>query len=165
MNRIVIREIRKEDDAAIAKVIRDVLVEHNVPKIGTAYADPELDRMFETYSDPCSVYFVIEDNGRIIGGAGVGQLKNASESVCEFQKMYFLPEARGLGLGSAMIKKCLAEALKFGYDQCYLETMTYMDAAQKLYKNNGFEYLDAPMGCTGHSACPVWMLKNLRDED
>ena len=30
---------------------------------------------------------------------------------------------------------------------------------QKLYKKAGFQYLDAPMGNTGHYSCPVWMLK------
>ena len=50
MNAIIIREIQKTDNVAIAKVIRDVLIEHNVPKVGTAYADPSLDFMFENYS-------------------------------------------------------------------------------------------------------------------
>ncbi len=24
-----------------------------------------------------------------------------------------------------------------------------------------FEYIDNPLGNTGHTACPIWMLKNL----
>jgi putative acetyltransferase len=39
--------------------------------------------------------------------------------------------------------------------------MPYMEAAQKLYVKSGFEYLDAPMGDTGHCSCPVWMIKQL----
>jgi putative acetyltransferase len=42
--------------------------------------------------------------------------------------------------------------------------MPFMHAAQKLYTKSGFEYLDAPMGCTGHNSCPVWMLKDLQNE-
>jgi len=156
-----IRKIAKQDNAAVAKVIRDVLVEHNVPKVGTAYADASLDCMFETYTKPNSVYFVVEREGRIIGGAGVAPLDNGPADTCELQKMYFLAEARGLGIGSKMIEKCLVSATAFGFAQCYLETMPYMQAAQKLYLKNGFTYLDAPMGDTGHSSCPVWMLKSL----
>jgi putative acetyltransferase len=75
--------------------------------------------------------------------------------------MYFLAEARGLGLGSQMMSQCLEAAKDFGFKRCYLETMPYMHDAQKLYKKSGFDYLDAPMGDTGHSSCPVWMLKTL----
>ena len=158
---IVIRPIQKADNQAVAKVIRTVLIEHNVPKVGTAYADASLDCMFETYTVHRSRYFVVEHYNQIIGGAGISQLANENETICELQKMYFLPEARGLGLGLQMMQQCLEVARSFGYEQCYLETMPYMHDAQKLYKKFGFTYIDAPLGATGHTSCPVWMLKDL----
>lgn len=158
---ITIRPIQEADNEMIAAVIRSVLIEHDVPKVGTAYADVSLDRMLETYSAPRSRYFVVEKDGKIIGGAGISQLENESETICELQKMYFLSEARGLGLGSEMMGKCLTFAQSVGFEKCYLETMPYMHAAQKLYLKFGFHYIDAPMGCTGHTSCPVWMLKEL----
>ncbi|HBI00130.1 MAG TPA: GNAT family N-acetyltransferase [Flavobacterium sp.] len=158
---ITIRPIQEADNKLIAAVIRSVLIEHDVPKVGTAYADVSLDSMFETYSAPRSRYFVVENDGKIIGGAGISQLENESETICELQKMYFLPEARGLGVGSEMMEKCLTFAQSVGFEKCYLETMPYMHAAQKLYLKFGFHYIDAPMGCTGHTSCPVWMLKEL----
>lgn len=158
---ITIRPIQEVDNEMIAAVIRSVLIEHDVPKVGTAYADVSLDQMFETYSAPRSRYFVVENDGKIIGGAGISQLENESETICELQKMYFLPEARGLGVGSEMMEKCLTFAQSVGFEKCYLETMPYMHAAQKLYLKFGFHYIDAPMGCTGHTSCPVWMLKEL----
>ncbi|WP_300567661.1 GNAT family N-acetyltransferase [Flavobacterium sp.] len=161
MNEVIIRKIKKEDNTEVANVIRTVLIEHNVPKVGTAYADPQLDYMFETYSEPKSMYFVVENEGKIIGGAGIAPLANGSSEVCELQKMYFLPETRGLGIGAKMMETCLQKAKNFGFKQCYLETMPYMEAAQKLYVKTGFQYLDAPMGCTGHGSCPVWMIKDL----
>jgi putative acetyltransferase len=36
-----------------------------------------------------------------------------------------------------------------------------MNAAQALYKKNGFISLDKPVGNTGHYSCNVWMLKDL----
>ena len=157
-----IRLIEKRDNQQVASVIRKVLEEFNVPKVGTAYADPELDMMFETYSKPKSAYFVVEQDERIIGCAGIAPLANGAPEVCELQKMYFLPETRGLGIGTEMMEVCLSKAKDFGFEKCYLETMPYMEAAQKLYKKSGFDYLDGPMGCTGHSSCPVWMIKNLK---
>ena len=58
-----------------------------------------------------------------------------------------------------MIMVCLNRAKEYGFDACYLETMPNMEAAQKLYKKMGFEYIDARMGDTGHYSCPVFMLK------
>ncbi|MCD0467563.1 GNAT family N-acetyltransferase [Flavobacterium sp. ENC] len=158
-----IRTIKKEDNQAVATLIRAVFDEMEIPKTGTAYEDPYLDLMFEEYNKTQSVYFVVENEGEIVGCAGIAPLENADPKICELQKMYFLPETRGLGIGSVMMEKCLQQARDFGFDKCYIETMPFMHAAQKLYKKSGFEYLDAPMGCTGHSSCPVWMLKDLHD--
>jgi putative acetyltransferase len=121
--------------------------------------------MYETYTTDKSVYFVVEMDGQLIGGAGVAPLENGPSDTCELQKMYFLAEARGLGLGSKMMDKCLEAAKGFGFKRCYLETMPYMEAAQKLYKNSGFTYLDSPMGCTGHNSCPVWMILELHTKE
>lgn len=156
-----IRPIKEEDNKQIAAVIRSVLIDFNVPKVGTAYADPQLDCMFETYNLPRSAYFVVENEGKIIGGAGIAPLENGDSSVCELQKMYFLPEARGLGIGAKMMETCLNKAVDFNFENCYIETMSYMENAQKLYKKSGFEYLNAPMGNTGHTSCGVWMIKKL----
>lgn len=157
----IIREIKQEDNTQIAKVIRDVLIEFGVPKVGTAYEDKATDEMYETYQKNNSSYFVIEHNNKIVGGAGYSKLDNFDGNICEFQKMYFLPIARGKGLGSKLIEHCLEKAKKDGYEKCYLETMPYMDAARALYSKNGFVNLDKPMGNTGHYSCNVWMLKEL----
>ncbi len=161
MSKPTIRPIEKSDNQQIAAVIRKVLVDLGVPKVGTAYADKALDQMYETYDVPNATYFVVEDNGKIIGGAGIAQLENYNGPVCELQKMYFLDEARGKGIGSEMMKTCLQEGRKYGFQKCYLETMPYMEAAQKLYKRTGFDYIDGPMGDTGHFSCPVHMLITL----
>ncbi|MHA7058988.1 GNAT family N-acetyltransferase [Aquimarina sp. M1] len=161
MSTIKIRSVAPEDNKALAQVIRDVLIEMGVPKVGTAYADEALDVMYETYNAPRKRYFVVEDNGCIIGGAGIAQLEKESPEICELQKMYFLPEARGKGLGFQMMNKCLDFAREQRFSKCYLETMPYMKGARKLYGRVGFTSLDAPMGDTGHYSCQAWMIKEL----
>ena len=157
----IIREIQLEDNAQMAAVIRDVLTEFGAPKTGTAYEDKATDMMFETYQKDKMQYFIIEHENKIVGGAGYAKLANYDGMVCELQKMYFLPITRGKGLGSKLIKQCLNDAKLNGFEQCYLETLPYMEAARALYKKNGFIYLDKPMGNTGHCSCDVWMLKEL----
>lgn len=154
---MTIRKIQQKDNQAVGNLVQTVLMEMGAPKIGTAYADPFLFSLFEVYQEPKSVYYVIENDNKIIGAAGIGPLEN---DICELQKMYFLPEARGLGLGSKLMEIILADAKSFGYSGCYLETMPYMTDAQKLYKKVGFTNIAAPMGNTGHTSCPVWMLKS-----
>ena len=158
---IVIREIELEDDPKIAKAVRTVLIEMGVPKVGTAYEDTALDCMTETYNKPNKTYFVIAQGNEILGGAGISPLDNYEGNICELQKMYFMPEARGKGLGSAMMAKCLEFAKLAGFEQCYLETLPYMQDARKLYRKVGFTSLDKPMGNTGHYSCTEWMLKDL----
>jgi putative acetyltransferase len=158
---MIIREIQSEDNEQIANVIRQVFKSDDYPKTGTAFADKQLDFMFETYYKPKSIYFIVEIDGKIVGGAGVSQLENTEENICELQKMYFLQEARGKGIGFEMIQKCLIKAKEFGYEKCYLETLPEMLPAQSLYKKVGFEYLCEPLGGTGHTSCPIWMIKSL----
>tara|TARA_R110002051_G_scaffold127537_3_gene201172 strand:- start:10169 stop:10657 length:489 start_codon:yes stop_codon:yes gene_type:complete len=158
---LVIREIEEKDNEEIAKVIRKVLVDLGVPKVGTAYADKALDHMFENYNVPKASYFVAVENDLIMGCAGIAQLENYEGNVCELQKMYFLEEARGKGIGAKMMQVCIDRAKEFGFEKVYLETMPYMEAAQKLYMKSGFNYINAPMGNTGHYSCPVWMLKTI----
>ena len=161
MNQPIIRPIRKTDNSKIAAMIRAVLLEFDVPKTGTVFEDAALDCMFETYNKPKATYFVVEDNGQLIGGAGIAQLDNYEGNVCELQKMYYAPVARGRGIGTKMMETCLQKATEFDFEACYLETLPFMKAAQKLYTRTGFEYLDGPLGNTGHYSCPVHMLKKL----
>lgn len=161
MENYSIRKIIKGDNQAVAALIRAVFDELDIPKVGTAYEDPYLDLMFEEYNKPKSIYYVVEKDGIVVGSAGIAPLANEAVSICELQKMYFLPETRGIGIGAEMMEVCLQSAKNFGYEKCYLETMPFMLAAQKLYKKAGFEYISAPMGSTGHNSCPVWMLKEL----
>jgi putative acetyltransferase len=161
MSTPIIRSIERTDNAATADVIRLVLIELGVPKVGTAYEDKSLDAMFENYEKDKAIYFVVEEDGKVIGGAGISHLDNHNGNVCELQKMYFLPLARGRGIGTKMIDLCLNQAREYGYEQCYIETMSYMKAAQKLYRTYGFEYMEGPIGDTGHYSCGVHMILDL----
>lgn len=158
---MLFREIQQKDNESIAKVIRDIFHELDAPKVGTAYADPILDTLYEVYQAPRSVYYVVELDGKVLGGCGVAPLENAEVSVCELQKMYFAPEIRGTGYAEKIINQCLEFASQQGFEICYLETLSFMTIAQKLYKRMGFEHIEGPLGNTGHNSCEVWMTKKL----
>ena len=156
-----IRAIRPDDDAAMAAIIRSVMPEFGASGCGFAINDPEVDWMSKAYSGARHAYFVIERNGEVLGGGGIAPLEGGNNDTCELRKMYFLPEARGIGAGAAMMAKCLAAAREAGFRQCYLETLTGMDAAMRLYERSGFERIDHPMGATGHGGCNTFYLRAL----
>ncbi len=158
---IEIRPIEPRDDAIVAAIIRTVMPEFGADGPGFAIHDAEVDGMYEAYARPRCAYFVVEHDGVVIGGGGIAPLENAEPDVCELRKMYFLPEARGIGAGKAMMQRCLDAARALGFSRCYLETLTSMTGAQALYQRSGFTPLRAPMGGTGHFSCDRFFIRDL----
>ena len=163
-----LRPIEPRDDTAVAAIIRTVMPEFGATGCGFAINDPEVDWMSRAYAEPRSAYFVVERKtapaeagGKVIGGGGIAPLEGGDGATCELRKMYFLPEARGLGAGAAMMARCLQAARDAGFDRCYLETLVGMDAAMRLYERSGFQRIDGPMGATGHGGCNTFYLLEL----
>lgn len=154
----IIRPIEKQDNAAVEAVIRSCLIEYGANHEGTAWADPDLGRFSEVYAAPGHRYWVaLDENGQIVGGTGIGRL---TDTVCELQKMYCLPEARGTGLAHRLMDIALDYARVF-YAQCYLETLDNMLAAQRFYHKHGFRPADTIPVETAHFACQVRLIRDL----
>ncbi len=158
-----IRPIRPADNPAMARIIRQVMTEYGAVGDGYSILDPEVDAMYEAYAAPDHAFFVVEREGKVVGGAGIAPLRDSGEGVCELRKMYLLPEGRGQGWGRQLLGHCLAAARERGFRTCYLETVHRMGEAQKLYLAAGFKPLAGPMGNTGHNACDAWYAMELID--
>jgi putative acetyltransferase len=156
-----IRLLLPQDNLSIERIIKSTMTEFGASGAGFSIHDPEVHGMFEAYSRPHHAYFVITDGNAIFGGAGIAPLTGGDPMVCELRKMYFSPEVRGQGLGQALIDKCLAEAKRMGFVECYLETLKSMTAAEKLYVKSGFKKINSSMGATGHFSCDSFYLKKL----
>ena len=92
---MLIRPINESDNKHIAVILRQVLIEMDIPRKGSAFEDPEIDKMYESYQSNRSIYFVVEENDKILGGAGINPLKDGDSDICELQKMYFHKSLRG----------------------------------------------------------------------
>jgi putative acetyltransferase len=159
--RFYIRPIHFEDNAAVAAIIRQVMPEFGATGEGFAINDPEVDWMHRAYAAPRCAYFVVEVDGKVLGGGGIAPLEGGEEDVCELRKMYFLPELRGLGAGASLMELCLDAARLHGFHRCYVETLAGMDAAMKLYERAGFYRIEDSMGATGHGGCDSFYLLDL----
>ena len=98
---------------------------------------------------------------------GVGALKPVDETVAEIKRMYVRPQARGQGLGRAILETLLTDARTIGYEVARLETATFMREAHALYRSVGFE--DRPMfdgneaGLSGLESFMLFMELRLTD--
>ena len=156
----IIREIEEKDNKEIEQVIRSCLIEFGANHAGTAWTDPNLGRFSEIYNTDGNKYWVAEDeNGKVCGGVGIGTLEG-TDGICELQKMYCLPEARGTGVAHKLMNTALEYAKKY-YKKCYLETLDNMVAAQKFYEKYGFKRIYEQLVKTEHFACDVRYIKDL----
>lgn len=154
-----IREIDKNDNKRIEEIIRECLIEFGANRDGFAWADPYLSNLSEFYKNKNREYFIVEQNGKILGGCGIGEVVGI-EGVCELQKMYLVKEARGTGIAGKLVDIALKFAEK-NFSKCYLETLNSMEAANKFYKKHGFIKLDKPIIETEHFGCDAWYIKEL----
>lgn len=158
---MTLRPIEGRDDAAIAEIIRNSFRENKIDHLeGVSLNDPGLEHLSEAYNQPGAGYWIAEANGKIVGGAGIAAL-NGEKGVCEMQKLYFLSDVKGMGMGRRMIAFIIAQAKAMGYQSCYLETLDELKDAVRLYEAFGFRHLTKRMGNTGHNSCGICMLKKL----
>jgi putative acetyltransferase len=159
----ILRPIRHSDDESVAAIIRDVMTELGCGGQGFAIHDAEVDHMSESYQAADACYLVLERGGQVLGGAGFARLAGTGveQATCELRKMYFRPAARGSGQGRAMITLLLEEMKQRGYRRCYLETTSWMQTAQALYRSHGFAEQSGPEGQTGHHACDRFFARSL----
>ncbi|PWV47656.1 GNAT family N-acetyltransferase [Chitinophaga sp. S165] len=159
---VTIRNIETKDNAALAKIVRDTFDEFDIPKVGTVYSDPETDRLYDLFQFPGSAYFVAEEDGVVLGGCGMFPTEGLPKGCAELVKYYLSADARGKGLGRALMEHTFAAAKQYGYTQLYLESFPDFAKAVTMYEKAGFKHLDKALGNSGHFACTVWMLKDLQ---
>ena len=155
-----IRLIEATDNKIVEHIIRSCLIEYGANHEGTAWADVNLGRFSEIYVSDDERYWVAEDEcGVVVGGVGIGRLPG-SDDICELQKMYLLPEARGTGIADKLMLTALMHAKKY-YKKCYLETLPNMLRAQRFYEKHGFTKIDTPPVTTEHFMCDVRLIRDL----
>ncbi|MEQ1746200.1 MAG: GNAT family N-acetyltransferase [Saprospiraceae bacterium] len=156
------RPIQPADNPAVANIIRTVMTEYGAVGTGYSINDPEVDAMFEAYDHPRAHFLVLENTeGQVIGCGGIAPLLGGDADTCELKKMYFLPEARGHGMGRHLVQTLEEVARQRGFRYLYLETIESMCEAISLYQRLQFEALSGAMGNTGHSACGRFYGKKL----
>lgn len=126
------------------------------------YADASTDALYELFRIPKSALWVAKDNEEnILGCCGIYPTEGLPADCTELVKFYLHENARGKGIGKALLQQSIQSARQLGYSQVYLETLPEFGTALGIYDQEGFLPLSAPMGNSGHNNCTVWMEKKL----
>ena len=136
---IIIRSASNQDEERITALVSNVLAEFGL-QIDLEETDADLRDIESSYLQAGGVFEVIEDEqGNLLGTVG---LYPVDESTCELRKMYFVPKARGLGLGKYILERAIARAGELGFERIVLETASVLKAANHLYVKYGFRPID-----------------------
>lgn len=82
--------------------------------------------------------WVAERHGRMLGAV---MLVDAGEGVAKLRLLHVEAEARGLGIGSALVDRCIAFARQAGYRRLQLWTHTILASARRIYDAAGFRIM------------------------
>lgn len=119
----MIRKAVVSDVKALHKMINDVARRRNIiPR--------SLNELYENVRD----MFVHETNGKITGVCAVHVLW---EDLAEVRSLVVTKEARGGGIGTLLVRKCLKEAKALGVQRVF--ALTYMP---EYFKRIGFKDID-----------------------
>jgi putative acetyltransferase len=90
----------------------------------------------EQMAQPDTTLFVARDAaGKPLG---MGCLRRHENGVGEVKRMFVTPEARGLGVGGAILERIEGLARQEGLTQLVLETGSNFDAARRVYERGAF---------------------------
>lgn len=136
-----LRDYRRGDEAEVRRIVATVLAEFGLaPECGGVDAD--LEDIHASYVARSGRFRIVEDDrGRIAGCGGLFPLEDGE---AEVRKMYFLPAARGHGLGRQLLRELIDAARDGGYRRVVLETASVLKVAGALYRSFGFRPVSRP---------------------
>ena len=132
---VTIRPARSEDSAAAAAVVHAVYDEHGFTwEEGGYHADLEdVERAFDAF-------WVAESDGSVVGCVGLRSDVLVLEGTdCSLERLYVLPDARGSGLGSALLQAAVAGARGLGFARMEIWSDKLLTEAHRLYERHGAE--------------------------
>ena len=108
--------------------------------------DEELRHLEGKYGPPRGALILATEDGE---AAGCIALKEMDERRCELKRLYVRPAFRGRALGRTLTEMIIARAREAGYREMLLDTLPFLQSAQRLYRSVGFreieKYNDSPM--------------------
>jgi GNAT superfamily N-acetyltransferase len=84
----------------------------------------------------CEDAWIAELNGQVAGS--IFLMKSNQEKTAKLRLLYVEPMARGLGVGSRLVRLCIDRARELGYCRLTLWTNDVLTSARRIYEASGF---------------------------
>jgi putative acetyltransferase len=137
---IAVVEGRSDADYALGReLFQEYAAELNVDLCFQGFA-AELENLRGIYGPPRGCLLLSQSDGAPVGCVGV---RDRGDGVCEMKRLYVRPAARGSGLGRALAEEIIARARALGYRRMVLDTLEILKPALELYRQLGFQRVDA----------------------
>jgi len=93
-------------------------------------------------SDSNVYYLVAEKDSTIVGfiSLHVQHILHHSKPTCELQELNIVPELRGFGVGSQLMKEAERIARSLNLEEIELTTRIYREKTQDFYRKLGYEH-------------------------
>ncbi len=157
----IIRQVEKKDNLALSEMIKHVFEEHDAPLVGTVYSDASTNYLYDVFQQPKSILWVVEINKNVLGCCGVFPTDGLPDGHAELVKFYLSKDIRGLGIGKKLMEQSIISATELGYKKLYIESFPQFSKAVRIYEKIGFKKINHALGNSGHTACDIWMVKEL----
>lgn len=132
-----IRSWQPGDRTVAAAVIESVLAEYGL-NWDPVDADRDVIEVEQAYHHTGGEFWIIAHSDKIVGTAGYYPVSRGNHAV-EIRKMYLLPEVRGQGLGTFLLKQLEDAIAERHFSEIWIETASVLTAAVQLYERNGYQ--------------------------
>lgn len=131
---MLIRTFKSPDTSHIRNLIRTIF-RQEFESDQKAYPETDLEDISQSYGGLRETFFVLEDNGRIVGTAGV---KEDSNSSALLRRFFVHPSCRGQGYGSMLVGMAIEFCKINGYKHIVFRSTNRMAQANRLLGKIGF---------------------------
>ena len=130
-----LRVFQKNDADGVKNLILNILSKE-YPFDRSAYSDSDLNKIGETYGGPRDSFFVVEEDGAIVGTVGI---KEEGQSEALLRRLFVDSRHRRKGYGAGLLDKAIAFCREKGYKKIYFRCTDRMSDAARLCVKKGFK--------------------------
>ncbi len=131
---MIMRRFQEADNICVKELVSAIFFKE-FPLSRKAYQIDDLDCISKSYSGARDIFFVVEEDNKIVGTAGI---KEDTKQAALLRRIYVHPACRGKGYGAKLVDAAVDFCRKNQYRQIVFRTTDQMKEAMALCLKKGF---------------------------